>query len=474
MNVYLANIDRAPDNLLWLKWASSPETLESDMTDYGGPGSGNFGHAGRPGKVGGSAGKGGGKGKSSGTVSVADYPADAKDISMDQFMAQAEYSDISVQMEKNLSDIQSGPIRDLKEVSGDIDEENAAIVVENMKATLASYSGYLAGDSMNRARDYVDSFEGSLKKGVKDGSLKGIKSEDLNKLGQDNIKKMLHQEVESNRQAFTDHGIRHITGNIIRQKTILNEMDPTNNGRKELMADFIMVNHDVGYTTPLIREGGLRGVMTTKHHPAFSEKIAEQQKGQWNAGKIFSESEYGKMTKIIATHDSTKIDKSDWLATSTRVSDNLSLFNSEKLPSMFQYVKADSSLVAMGIAAKNNNTKAFDAAQKALYSKIDRSNLSAPLKRDLKAATKEITYMTPKFTLGVLAGHVTSVKKQDGKLNIDVKYDKYDSFLQKHFDMGQKQTKKLLEDYGHTDFTKTKYDIGGVATINVKGVPKQY
>jgi hypothetical protein len=30
------------------------------MVDYGGPGSGNFGHAGRPGKVGGSSGKGGG------------------------------------------------------------------------------------------------------------------------------------------------------------------------------------------------------------------------------------------------------------------------------------------------------------------------------------------------------------------------------------------------------------------------------
>jgi hypothetical protein len=36
-------------------------TLRSGMVDYGGPGSGNFGHAGRPGKIGGSStGKGGG------------------------------------------------------------------------------------------------------------------------------------------------------------------------------------------------------------------------------------------------------------------------------------------------------------------------------------------------------------------------------------------------------------------------------
>lgn len=428
--------------------------------------SGNFGHAGRKGKIGGSAPRSGG-------ISIDNYPADVKDISMGQFMAQAEYSDIFTQMEKNLSEIRGGTERSLQTVNGDIDADNANVIVQNMKNTLTGYSGYLAGDSMNRARDYIDSFEGSLKKGVQDGSLKGIKADDLNKMGQDNIKKMLHQEVESNRQAFTDHGIRHITGNIIRQKVILNEMDPTNNGKKELMADFIMVNHDVGYTTPLIRAGGIRGVMTTKHHPAFSEKIAQQQSSQWNEGKIFSKSEYNEMTGIIRTHDSTVIDTKNWLATSTRLSDNLSLFNSEKLPSMFQYVKGgDKSLVAMGIAAKKGNDKAFDAAQKTLYRKIDNSNLSFNLKRDLKAATREINHMTPKFTMGVLAGHITEVKNKGGKLNIDVRYNKYDSFLQKHFDMGQKQTRKLMEDYGITDYTKTKYDLGKKVTIKVKGAPK--
>jgi hypothetical protein len=49
------------------------------MVDYGGPGSGNFGHAGRPGKVGGSAGKSSaGSGSKSGNATTSDDPLRGK------------------------------------------------------------------------------------------------------------------------------------------------------------------------------------------------------------------------------------------------------------------------------------------------------------------------------------------------------------------------------------------------------------
>ena len=409
-----------------------------------------------------------------GRIDISGYPGDANDITKEMFMAQAEYGDIKAQMASNLEGIRSDKHQHLKQnVTGDLDHAKANQIVQNMKHELSDYGAYLAGDTMSRGRDYIDSFESSLLKGLDDGSLVGISAEDLNALGQDNIEKLMYQEIESNRQAFTDHGIRHITGNVLRQKQIMREMDPNITGKDELMGDFIMVNHDVGYTTPLIREGGLRGIMSTKHHPEFSEKIAMQQKEMWDVDKIFSSGEYDRMTDIIRTHDGTALDSNDWLTTSVRVSDNLSLFNGEKLPSMFKYVPGgDEFLVEMGKAAKANDTIAFEAQRDLLYNQIDKANVSPQLKRDLKAATSEINYMTPKFTMGVLAGDISSIgRTTDGLLSVKVAYNQYDSFLQQYFDMGQNQTRKFLKDYGVTEYNQTKYVIGGILELEVLGVP---
>lgn len=437
-----------------------------DMFMKGNARSGNHGHGGRPGKVGGSTSRGrmgaGSEDRDSDKpVDISGYSSDHKEISKDQAMAQAEYSDIKGQMDKDLSEISSGIVAQVA-VKGDLTTEAATNISRNMKSALAAHASYLAGDTMGVARDYIDSFNASVKKGMDDGSLKGIKAEDLNAMAVDNIRKLLYQEVESNRQQFTDHGIRHIVGNTIRSKEIMNTMG-TPTGKQELMGDFIMTNHDVGYTTPLIRAGGLRGVMMAGQHPSFSEKIAGQQRSMFNEGKVFSGDEYDKILSTIATHDATKMDKDDLIATPTRISDNLSLFSTEKLPGMFRYVKnGDRDLIIMGMAASKNDKVSFEVIKTKLYHKIDESNLSPQLKRDLKAATKEISYVTPKFTLGVLAGEISKITKSStGGVQVDIKYNSYDAFLQRYFDMGQKQTKKFLGDYGHTDFTKTEYKVGG-------------
>lgn len=408
-------------------------------------------------------------GGSGGVFDISDYPKDAKEITHEMAMLQADYKDITAQMNKNLGEISTGKHAHNKvQVDGNITIESANDIVSNMKNELADYSGYLATDAALRARDYIDSFQESINKGIEDGSLRNVSAKDLDSLGQDNIKKLIHQEVESNRQQFTDHGIRHISGNVLRQKEILRTMQPDITGREELMGDFIMINHDVGYTTPLVREGGLRGIMMSGKHPEFSEKIAKQQKSIWNEDIIFSGSEYDRMTDIIRTHDSTAIDKRDWLKTSARLSDNLALFNGEKLPSMFKYVSGgDKHLIDMGLAAAKNDTASFEKSRKLLYSQIDSSNLNNNLKRDLKAATKEISYLTPKFTMGALAGDITSIGKKGNMLNVKIRYNKYDSFLQQHFDMGQRQTKKFLEDYGITDFSRRKYTIGDIMILEV-------
>ena len=258
-------------------------------------------------------------------IDIEDYSKDANEITHDQRMAQADLKDVKAQMAKNLKEIQKGQ-PDHQDVDGELSKDNSGMIRKNMNNELHSYSSYLAGDTALRARDYVDQFHKALYQGTQDGSLKGVNAKDLDALGLDSVRKLIHQEVESNRQAFTDHGIRHIEGDTSRALKIAEALNPKMTGKEALMVNFAMVNHDVGYTVPLIRAGGLRGVMITKDHPEFSEKIAKQQESQWNQDKIFSKDEYNKITDAIRTHDSTDIKGGNFL-TAVRVSDNLSLFN---------------------------------------------------------------------------------------------------------------------------------------------------
>jgi len=426
----------------------------------GGPGSGNFGHSGRPGQVGGSGTGGTGTGsehhRTPKRTDISNYPKDAKDITPEMRMAQANYEDIQANMKRDLSKIAIGRPT-LKEIDGNVGETKKAII-KNMLRQHEYYSAYLAGDSSNRVRDYID----HCRELLNSEDLAGVDGKKMNEMLINAIDNLYYQEMESNRQAFTDHGVRHIVGNIIRQDQIMMAAtDGKATGMERLMGQFVMIHHDVGYTTPLIREGGLRGVIVTSDHPKFSKKILGEQSSIWDEDTgLFNRKQFDSMLDIVATHDSTKIDRSNMLATSIRVSDNLSLFSKEKLPGMFRYVENGQSLLSdMGLAAHAGDETKFNILKKNLHKQIDKSNISSQLKRDLKAATKEVTYLTPKFTLGVLAGEIKGISKEGNRVKVSIKYNDYDAFLQKHFDMGQKQTKKFLNDYGITDFSKKSYSI---------------
>jgi len=368
---------------------------------------------------------------------------------------------------KELSKISKGEIK-LATAKGKLSiEKNKKAIIDNARSVLENYSNYLSTDCYGLARDSIY----NLRFLFKDASLDNIDSEYLNQMVVDSVKKMIYQEVESNRQQFTDHGIRHIQGNIERMNDIL---DVASGGKvsamDKLMGFFIMVNHDVGYTAEEVKQGGAEGAKASGKHKDISVEILKSQRSQWNENKIFSPQQYDKILEIVKTHDDTKIDKNDLLGTSVRLSDNLSLFAKEKLPSMFKMVDGGKTmLIKMGEAAAKKDTKTFELYRDKIYKSIDSSGINANLKRDLKSAVKEISYLTPKFTLGVLAGEISDISGNKDQINVDIEYNEWDSFLQKHFDMGQKQTKKLLGDYGITDFSKSEYDLGGFVKIRVKG-----
>jgi hypothetical protein len=389
-----------------------------------------------------------------------------EDITPEQRMAQANYADISHQVDLNLGAIRtSNPSR--RKVSGPLSDDTLGTIADNARAEIEAYSGYLSGDTTNLLHRYVSGLERDIRRALPEFA--GVGARDMDALVTDCVRKMVHLEVESNRQSFTDHGIRHMVKNVEMQNQVADALAAAGFGmtaRERVLMNVAMVNHDVGYTVPLVRAGGLRGIKASSEHKEYSAKIWGEQEHLWDQGKVFTKKEFDHARELIRTHDGTDLNPRNPMATSMRIADNLALFQRDKLPSTFRYIRGGRELlVEMGKASRAGDDTAFEGARQRLIRAIDRSGHSAAMKRDLVSAVGEINKLTPKFTLGVLAGEITGIKsgkkvKSKPIVETTMKFNEFDSFLQEHFDMGQKQAKKLLGDFGVTDFSGDTYDLG--------------
>jgi hypothetical protein len=83
------------------------------------------------------------------------FPDKAEDVTPEMRMKQATSKDIEAQMKKNLREIGGGAPK-LNTVEGKLDKANVDKIIDNMKKELGTYSSYLAGDTNNRMRDYID------------------------------------------------------------------------------------------------------------------------------------------------------------------------------------------------------------------------------------------------------------------------------------------------------------------------------
>jgi hypothetical protein len=401
---------------------------------------------------------------------------DYSKVSDDTKMGQATAKEIRTQMEKNLSEIAKEKGKQ-EPVSGSFESSHSHVIGANMRSELSRFTGYLSGDTVDRMHYAIHRFEHIL--GGSPDEFAGVKAKDLNAMAIDFVQKLVHQEVESNRQQFTDHGIRHLVGNMKSQEDILNVLSLGGEkvtARDRLMSMFVAVNHDIGYTVPLIRKGGMTAIKASKDHKKFSEKIVGEEEGKWDRGKIFSKKEYSRIKNIVLNHDSTDLSVKDNLLFATTVADNTSLFHRNKLPSMFRYVKGgDALLIKMGeVAAKWEGAKgskktSYEKSYKRTLSQLEgmidsTPELSTNLRRDLKMGVKEISFLTPKFSLGVLAGDIEQIgNSPSSRIVVKIKHNALDSKLQSMFDMGQAQTKKLLKEYGYKEEeigTLTEYRLG--------------
>lgn len=418
-------------------------------TTKGGPGSGNHDHAGRPGKVGGSAPQGD-KPRSA--------PPDKKktDISQVKPAVDLGYPDRTGRFNKE--EWASMPVGDRigKWSSLGTDEQDALAdaghsikAIQDKRASVFGErpnSGDIEKDVHDRIAQFGDYVPVDSSKKIEttlmelDAMLEASKADEKTRhdLVMEATDVLMIQENESLSRQLGDHGINHIKGNIDVAKEILKQVPAADSPQQIAEVYLSCIFHDTGYMTEpsqMFLDGG-HPRWSAEHYDANVRKMVEDTLGNRSAGRI---------SHIISTHAGTDMDwQNDPVASAVRVADNLSLFRNEKLPGLFRYLPQN-----IGVLEDMATKKISEGdAQRQMISNIKKSKLSQPVKRALIRAAREVGSKTPKMTLGMLGGNIDSFEWKSGHLKVYLRRNREADRLQKLLELGQRQFGKFAESYG--------------------------
>lgn len=401
---------------------------DENKLEKGGPGSGNFDHAGRPGKVGGSQ-------PNKTNLDPATYDTQ----SYDTHEFDSEFS------------------KEIKRIKGDTKVEFEPIDPSWSNENITKLSNNIS-EYVSQLQDYFDArtyhkFEGIMTLFLNYGILYDkCSAQDFQDKAKYLTDILMYQEERSWERQLSDHGVRHIWSNATRVIDILKSMDSTNyyNPTEEdlYLSVLTMIVHDLGYTTKIARES----IPGTRLHKKLSAKIFEDKKEEFL--KIIPEEQFNKVKELILHHDDTII---DWenapVQTAVSLSDNLSLYQEDKLPALFRFVDNGIDILkSMAEHRKNNDTEGFEKDKKTIFEAIDNTMLAPYIKIKLKKAAKEIGSYTPDRNLPILVGEVKDLDfNSDGYLKVKVTRNDFQQKLLGLIDIGQDQIMKLAKDYGVTD-----------------------
>lgn len=399
------------------------KTLERHIAKKGGEGSGHYGHAGRPGKRGGSL---PGKGGSGGLSDFAEIENIGK--RKDAFNALSNNErDAIARADESIMAYQ-------RELLGDTERPYTDSLKDDLKARVGQYEDLLTGVSKGMISDTVEELRLSLE-GL------GVNESNQRALCMEAVDALIAQEHESMRRQLGDHGIHHIRGNIETAINIL-QVVPGNNDTLQDVAMVYMVNifHDTGYLTEPSR------IFLDTDHPRWSRQHYDENIRPLVA-KAFGKNVAGNIATMIEEHASTDIDwENDPVKSAIRTSDNLSLFQKEKLPSLFRYVPANISVLSELAAGQIP----LNEARSLMLANISKAKgLSPKVIAALKDAVREVSAFTPKMTLGMLGGDIKKFGWSSNKgLVVKLKKNDRKTALQKIMDLGQAQFAKLAKTYG--------------------------
>lgn len=173
---------------------------------------------------------------------------------------------------------------------------------KHLQKIVTKYSqGVRSKVAIKRLDEYMDMMEKVIREACsKGGGMEDVTEADLDAYLQEDMKRLIFQEVETRKRSMGDHGIRHLVGNALNSVKILNELQNGGvngiNGKQKLLAMSTMVNHDIGYTMGQVATNAAKGTF----HKSYSGIIALEEKDRYI--KIFGKDDAEKMVGVPETY----------------------------------------------------------------------------------------------------------------------------------------------------------------------------
>jgi hypothetical protein len=303
-------------------------------------------------------------------------------------------------------------------------------ITSSIDKRLAQIGDYIPLESAGAIKAHTEDLVGHL---LEAGSSRRAAHD----LAMEAVDSLAAQENESLGRQIGDHGVQHVLGDMDMGLEILRLHPAPDTPKDRASVALAAIFHDTGYLTPPARN------MLDKGHDRWGQQhfdahLAAKVDKALGAGtsKIIS--------NMIGTHSNPAIDWSDPLTTSMRMADNLAVFHEEKMPGLFRLAPKN-----IGVLLRLGR-KSIDVgqAQAEMRRNIEATDYSDPVKKALNRAVDEVSGVTPKFTLGMLGGRISSMRWQDGHMAVSIKRNRTAEALQRHLDLGQQQFLKFAKSYG--------------------------
>lgn len=176
---------------------------------------------------------------------------------------------------------------------------------QNLQRVIARYSsGVRSKFAVSALSNYKNKMMEVLKQAcTKEGGLGNVSQKDMDAFLQDEIKRLVYQQIQTRRRSMGDHGIRHLVGNALNSVDIMQQLNKGGisiSGKDKLLAMSTMVNHDIGYTLGQVAIDASKGGF----HKSYSGIIALEQKDRYQ--KIFGKDGAEKMVGKPLTYSNGK------------------------------------------------------------------------------------------------------------------------------------------------------------------------
>ena len=176
---------------------------------------------------------------------------------------------------------------------------------QNLQRAIAKYSiGVRSKFAQKALQNYKQKILDVVKQAcTKQGGLGNVSEKQMDSFLQEQIKRLVYQQIETRRRSMGDHGIRHLVGNALNGVDIMQQLNKGGipiSGKDKLLVMSTMVNHDIGYTLGQVALDASKGGF----HKSYSGIIALEEKQRYE--KIFGKDGMTKMVGVPKTYQNGK------------------------------------------------------------------------------------------------------------------------------------------------------------------------